>query len=226
MIGLGAIAVLFGLASAWNASRFDPAAMGVTPDVQREMVRQIEDFETKTGISARTVMMVAAGLTLAGGAVLGTLGFFVRGGGFRSIVASLVLVGLAALVLAFATLVGLAQGVMASPVIAAAALLTYGVPLALMLLLLSWLVRAVRLSSKVDLARQQYQAQVTWYQRQQQQAFEQPPPAPTGLGYHQYRPPQDAAPQVPQVPQVPHAPPPLPGAAPTEGDGHGTPPER
>ena len=213
MIGLGALAVLFGLASAWHASRFDPADLNIPPEAQREMVKQLEEVEKQTGISARRLMTVAAAVPLVLGAVLGGLGFFVRGGRFGPVVGGLVLVALASLLLGMATLVGVAQGAaMGGPALALAVLLVYGVPLALMVFLLLLLVRAARLSSGVDLARQQMQAQMLYYQ-QQQQAFlraSPQPPAARGLGYHQYAP-----------PKAPAAPPPV-----EPQDAHGTPPER
>ena len=221
MIVVGALSVLCGLWMAWQSNNFDPAAPGVPSELQRQMQQQVEMFETQTGMAFRTLMLAVAFVPLAVGAVLGGLGFYVRGGSFGVVITALVLTGVLLLITAVLLLGGVLQGAaMGGPVFAAGMLCQCGVPFVLLVLLTVWLVQAARGASRLASARQQHQAQA-WQHQQYQQAYlrqtqQQGPqgPPPAGMGYS-FPPPV----QPPQQPPPP--PPPAPQRPPESGTGPG-----
>lgn len=202
MIVLGALSVLCGLYMAWQSGSFDLSTAAATPELQRQMQQQIEAAEKQTGVSFRTVMLVMGVIPLATGAVLGGLGFYVRGGSLGVVVTGTVVVGCMLLVTGVTLLLGVLQGAaVGGPAFAAAAACQCGIPFGMLILLMVWLIQAARSASRIAMARQQHQAQM-WHYQQYQQAYLQQgqqatpqhpalpgqPPA-SGMGYH-YAPPQ------------------------------------
>jgi hypothetical protein len=135
-------------------------------------------------------MLIAAGMGLVYGVVLVVLGLFVRKGSKGAVVTALVLTGLALLYLCYNTIrtavVGAQQGVEA----ASGGICTMLVPLVLYVLLLVWLVQALRETGRQPPGyppeywaywQQQYAQQQAWQQQQQQgggQASQPPAPPP------------------------------------------------
>lgn len=215
MIVIGALAVLCGLYVAWQSRNIDSGELYATPELQRQMQQNIDLFESQTGMAFRTLMLVMAFVPLAVGAVLGAMGFYVRGGSFGFIVASSILTGLMLLATGAGLVLGALQGaMMGGPLVASAAVCQCGVPFALLSVLMYWLVRAMRGASRLALAHRNYQAQLWQYQQYQQAYLQNPPPQqapPTGMGYS----------HPPQAPPSPETPPPQMPAPMT-----GLPPER
>jgi hypothetical protein len=197
MIVVGAMSVLCGLFLAWQARDFD-ASSAATPELRKQMEQQIELVESQTGASFQTLMFVAAFVPLAVGALVGGVGFFVRGGSLASVIIGAILVGGLVLVTGLVLIAGLIQGAVAGPVVAIASLCIYGLPLALLGLLFVWLLQAARAASRVALARQQYQAQLWQYQQYQQAYLQQgqqtQAPPSQGMGYHAVPPQQTPTP--------------------------------
>jgi hypothetical protein len=215
MIVLGALAVLFGLAVAVMG------AVCLTPELLQKpefqpMRQQLEQAERQSGMTAQKMLVWTGSFPLAIGAVLGALGFVVRGGTKGAVTAGLVLVSLVAVLLALLILMMLVQGAATGQLPqAVAGTCFYGVPLALLGVVVVWLVQAARAAPKVEWARQHYQAQL-WQYQQYQQAYlqnvqQQPmsgnpppgqpgqlPPSPqppaAGMGYHIATPPISPAP--------------------------------
>ena len=207
MIVTGVLCVACGLCTAYQARNFDPGAANLPPEVARQMEQQMTLFETQTGMSFQKAMAAVGIVPLAVGAVIGGMGFFVRGGSFGWIIAASVLVGMLLLGAGLILLIGLIQGLSAGPAFALAATCVYGVPFLLLALLLVWLIQAARASSRVALAKQQYQAQVWHYQQYQQAYLQQSPqaqqPSSTGMGYHNPAPPPAPPPAAPPPPAPP-----------------------
>lgn len=216
MIVVGALSVVCGLYIAWVSGNFDPSAAGGPPELQRQMQQQVEMFESQTGFSFRSLMLVMGVVPLVAGALLGGLGFYVRGGSLGFIIAGAVVVGGMLLITGAMLLVGLLQSAaMGGPVVAAAMLCQCGVPFVLLSVLMVWLVQAARVASRISLARQQYQAQVWQYQQYQQAYLRQqnaslpPQPAPPpGMGYH-FPQPSASQPPTSQPPSPPPGQPPV-----------------
>jgi hypothetical protein len=223
MIVMGALAVMFGLAVAVTGAVCLPELLQ-RPEFQ-PMREQFDRAERESGISAQQIMVRTGAVPLAIGAVLGALGFVVRGGTKGAITASLVVVSITVVLQALMILVMLVQ-LTASGQAPQAILVAcfYGVPLLPMLLILFWLVQAARAVPKVEWARQHYQSQLAQYQ-QYQQAYlqnaqqQQPPPGqqgtyqppapqppPSGMGYHISTPP--ITPSESEKKDPPDAPPP------------------
>ena len=230
MIVVGALSVLCGLYFAWWSGNFDATSAGLPPEMQRQFQQQVELTERQAGgMKFRTIILVMGIVPLVVGAVLGGLGFYVRGGSLGTIITGIVIVAGVLLVTGIALLAGVVQsGAMGGPVFAAAAICIYGVPFALTLMLMVWLVQAARAASQVVMARRQYQAQMGQYQQYQQaylqqgQAPSQPPassapPQPSWMGYHYPRP-QPPAPG-------PTTPPPADPPSERTGPPDGTPPQ-
>jgi hypothetical protein len=252
MIVLGVLGVMAGLCMA-GVSAFVGSGQAATDPQFREFQAQVQEIESKSGLSAQTVFLVMGAVPLAVGALMGGMGFFVRGGGLVPVVLSMTLTGLLVLVFAFLVIAGLIQGgASGNAQLLVGTVCVYGLPLAMMILLIVWLIQALRASTRLDLAKQQFQAQV-WQYQQQQQMYRQPgpgtgmgpgpaagpgwpagpgPAAPPGQGmpsspppggYHQY--PVPPAPSPPSAaPQAPPASSPPP--ADSGGTSDGPPPER
>lgn len=191
MIVVGALSVLCGLYIAWQ-SGFD-ASSAPTPELQRQMQQQIETVEQQTGVSFRTVMLIMGIGPLVAGALLGGLGFYVRGGSFAFVIAGAVVVGGMLVITGLTLLIGLlSSAAMGGPVVALVFACQCGVPFAMLSVLMVWLVQAARNGARIATARQQYQAQL-WQYQQYRQAYLQNPqqqqtqpgrPPTTGMGYH------------------------------------------
>ena len=220
MITLGVLFVLGGLCMAFAGTVISSGELATTPQ-GRQLQQQFDQLESQAGMSVRTLMLIAGACPLAAGALLGAMGFFVRGGGMGAVITSMVLVAVLALFLGFILLAVLVQGVAgrAGGAEFVGAVCVYGLPLFLLVLLLVWLIQAARASSKLEQARQQFQAQM-WHYQQQQQMYQQPgtgtgtgvapPPGapgpgsgPTPGGYHQYPGPLNSGPQNPAPPAAP-----------------------
>ena len=209
MIVLGVLFVLAGLCLAFVSRMLDHPDFTSQPGYL-EMKQQMDQIEAQAGTSVQTVMLIMGAIPLALGALLGGLGFAVRGGGLVPVVLSIALTGLLLLLVGLIVLGGLLQGAVGNPAQLLGVLCFYGSPFLMLVLLMVWLVQAARASSQIAAARQQYQAQVWQYQQQQQNYLQnagQPqhqqgygaPPA--GMGYH-YPPAQPPAGQPP-VGQLP-----------------------
>lgn len=215
MIVLGVLAVACGLCLAATGSVIDNPELAQSPQYQ-QMQQQFQQVERELGITLRQFFVFMGAVPLAMGAILGALGFGVRGGRRGVAIASIVFVGILLAVLGLVILGGLVQAVAtgARPEMLLG-MCVYGVPFALLLMVMVWLVQAVRGAQKVEWARRQYQAQM-WHYQQYQQAYLQQgqPPAqpPPGMGYGY--PPPPAAPSQFQAP----APPPPPAERPTPAE--------
>jgi hypothetical protein len=130
-------------------------------------------------------MLIAAGMGLVYGVVLVVLGLFVRKGSKGAVITALVLTVLALLYLAFSVirvvLVGAQPGIGA----AGGGICTTAIPLVLYVLLLVWLIQALREKGRQQQGyppeywaywQQQYAQQQAW--QQQQQGGQVPPPPP------------------------------------------------
>ena len=229
MIVLGVLGVIAGLCLAFFSAFIGSGQYATDPNF-REMQAQIQEIESKAGVSAQTIFLVMGIVPLAVGALMGGLGFFVRGGGLIPVVLAMVLDGLLVLMFVFFVLAGLIQGgASGNAQLLLGTVCMYGIPLVMVILLFFWLIQALRASSKIELARQQQQGQM-WQYQQQQQAYRQPggagpasgqgmtpgqgrmqgtgwptgpyaPPPPAAGGYHGY-----PGPQYPAAPPPPAAP--------------------
>jgi hypothetical protein len=208
MIAVGVMAVVCGLFLAYRANESDLEQLAPTPEAQREAQQQIEWLESQTGISFHTLALIVAFVPLAIGALVGGVGFYVRGGSLGWTIAGMILVGVMALMTAVALLLGVIQGAAGAPIVAVASVCQFGLPLALLVILFIWLVQAVRAASGVALARKQYEAQLWQYQHYQQAYLQhtqqRPPPPQQGLGYgyppSPAPPPADASPDGKEPP--------------------------
>lgn len=188
MIVLGVLAVAFGLLAAYQANHFDVSAAG-TPDLQRKLQQQIDQFE-QLGLPFRTLMLIFAALPLAAGAIIGGLGFFVRGGALGWVITAIIVGGGLILIVGFMLLAGLIQGaMMGGPVMIVGAACFYGIPFVLLVVLMIWLIQAARGAGRLAAMRQAYYAGA-WQAQQNQEAYRQAPPAgapppsaPAGMGY-------------------------------------------
>lgn len=227
MIVLGVLFVLAGLCLAFVSRMLDHPEFTNQPGYL-EMKQQMDQLEAQAGTSVQTVMLIMGAIPLALGALLGGLGFAVRGGGLVPVVLSIALTGLLLLLVGLVVLGGLLQGAVGNPAQLVGVLCFYGIPFLMLALLMVWLVQAARASSQIVAARQQYQAQVWQYQQQQQNYLQNPGQQqqgygapPGGMGYH-YPPSQPPAGQPPvqqpgQQSSAPQAPPPAPPHAPPGG---------
>ena len=154
------------------------------------------------------------------GALFAGMGFFVRGGGLVAVILAIALTSALELFFGVTILMGVIQAAAGNPT-ATAGICVYLLPFALLVLLLVWLVQAVRNASRVAIARQQHQAQLWQYQQYQQaylQQMQQNAP-PGGMGYYypsqqapaqqppsqQASPPQDLPPERKDPPDAPPA---------------------
>jgi type II secretory pathway pseudopilin PulG len=246
MIVLGVLGVIAGLCMA-GFSAFIGSGQAATDPQFREMQAQIQEIESKAGVSAQTIFLVMGTVPLAVGALMGGLGFFVRGGGLVPVVLAMVLDGLLVLMFVFFVLAGLIQGAAGGNAqLLLGTVCMYGIPLVMVILLFVWLIQALRASSKIELARQHQQGQM-WRYQQQQQAYRQPgagplsgqgpapgqgpvqgpgwptaPPPTSSGGYHGYPGPQYPAPPPPAAPSQSPAvtpPPPAPPSPPAADSG-------
>jgi hypothetical protein len=219
MIVLGALAALLGILSAYRANTFDPAELNSVPEARKQYDEQIAMIES-VGLSFRGVGLFVAGVTLGVGAVMGALGFGVRAGKMVPVVMSIMLTGVLLLFMGLAVLGGVVQGAASgSPLMLAQSCFPFLLSAA-MVLLLVWLIRAVRNAPHLTYARQlaEYQAahyqQAREYYQHQAAAAPQPGiqpapqpgtqpapppalPAASAGGYHQY-PVSQPAPPAPQ----------------------------
>ena len=204
MIFIGVLSVACGLCIAYQARNFDPTQAAPSPELARQMEQQVAMFESQTGMNFQKFMAAMGIIPLAVGAVIGAMGFYVRGGSFGWIIAACVLVGMLLLATGLVFLVGLLQGLAAGALVGIAAACVYGVPFLLLALLLVWLIQAARVSSRIAQARQQYQAQM-WQYQQYQQAYlqESQQPQPPGMGYHYPAPPPAPPPAATPPPPPP-----------------------
>jgi hypothetical protein len=223
-VTVGALAVLCGLFMAWQARDFDISQAAATPELQKQMEQQIELMESQTGATFQALMFALAFVPLAVGALVGGVGFFVRGGSLAGVITGAILVGGLVVWTALVLIAGLIQGAVAGPLVAFASLCIYGLPLAMLGLLFLWLIQAARAASRVALARQQYQAQLWQYQQYQQAYLQQgqqsQPQPPQGMGYHAVPPPQP-----PAAPAAPTSPPDTPPAENRQASDGGPPQE-
>ena len=211
MIVLGVLFVLAGLCLAFVSRMLDHPDFTNQPGYL-EMKQQMDQLEAQAGTSVQTVMLIMGAIPLALGALLGGLGFAVRGGGLVPVVLSIALTALLLLLVGLVVLGGLLQGAVGNPAQLVGVLCFYGIPFLLLVLLMVWLVQAARASSQIAAARQQYQAQVWQYQQhqqnylqnpgqsQQQQGYGAQPPAgqpPVGQPPAQQPDPQSSPPQAP-----------------------------
>lgn len=223
MIVLGVLFVIFGLCMAGVSWMIEQPEFVSSPQYA-EMQQQFVQLEAQSGVTVQTLLLIAGIVPLVLGALLGGLGFFVRGGGLVPIILAIALsVGLE-LFFGLVILVGLIQGLTGSGG-ALAGTCMYVPPFGLLLLLLFWLIQAAWGVSKVALARQQYQAQVWQYQQYQQaylqQSQQQSPPA-QGMGYH-YPPATRDSPSAPSTSAAP--PPPADESAQRKDTFDGAPPQ-
>ena len=229
MVVLGVLFVAGGLCFALVSYVLRTADFSGSPE-GREVQQRINELESRFGGSVSGRFIVSGAVMLGVGALLGTLGVFVRAGRRGPVVGGIVLVVLLALLLALEMLRTIAAAVMLGmpPAETAVGVSLCVVPLALLCVLLVWLVQAVRMAPHIDTARMQFQNQVAYYQ-QQQQYYQQPPtqqmpahqppaqqtppwagPAAGPGGYH----------------QIPAPPPPAPPASPPNSGEAGKPDER
>ncbi len=206
MMAVGVLAVLSGLCFAYQANRFDAAELPA--EIRTQMEQQIRTVEAQLGASFRTLMLVVAAVPLLVGAVTGAVGLYVRNGGLATIVIGIVSAAIMLLAVGFALLAGLIQGAAMGPAVLVVSVCFYGVPFAMLLLLMLWLVQAARVAPRLEEARRRQQAR-QWQSEQRQEAFRQepgthapgqPPPQPrSGLGYSY--PPPPAKPPDPSQPR-------------------------
>ena len=207
MIVLGVLAVLFGLCLAFMGTMFDNPEFTSSPQYA-QMQQQFQQVERELGIPVQRLFVIMGAVPLAIGAILGALGFGVRGGSRGVAIGAIVFVALLLALLGVVMLGGLVQ-LLASggrPDMLLG-MCVYGVPFVLLIFVTVWLVQAVRAAGAIEAAQRNYHAQM-WQYQQQQQAYlrpgqppapSQPGPTPSGMGYH-----------VPPPPQTPAAPPPEP----------------
>jgi hypothetical protein len=216
MIVLGVLSVACGLCLAFMGGMMDSPEMLQSPQYQ-QLQQQFQQIERETGLTLQRFFVVMGIVPLAIGAILGALGFFVRGGGKVAVMGSIVLVSILLVGLALVILGGIIQALTigGGPEFMIG-ICVYIIPLGLLLLLLVWLIQAARASSRVELARQQYQMQM-WQYEQYQQAYLQQNlqqqgtvPPPTGMGYGYPPAQQPAAPPgaAPSTPPSSASPPP------------------
>ena len=179
---------------------------------------QIHEFEAKLGGIPLRGMMIAMGvLCLLPSILYGILGFFVRSGKMVPLVISTVLAGISLVLIFIQLLGGIAQGA-ADPATLGAAICMMGIPLVLCIMLLVWLIQAMRAAPTVAAAQQQFQAQY-WQSMQQQQAaqlgygYGMPPGYGYGAPPNQPSAPPGQAPVDYQAPLIPPPPPPAPPGA-------------
>lgn len=193
MIVLGALSVVCGLCMASMGALLNNPEMTSQPQYA-QMQQQFQQIEREFGITVQQFFVFMGAVPLAAGAILGALGFGVRGGAKGVIIASLVYVAILLSLLGLAILAGLVQGLAlgGGPEIIVG-LCFYAAPFAMLAVVLVWLIQAWRAFPKIEWARQHYQSQM-WQYQQYQQAYLQnpqppsapggpPPPPPTGVGY-------------------------------------------
>lgn len=162
-----------------------PQLMQQQPEAFRELENMPEGVTIEM-IRTAIIAVSAAGIVYALAFVV--LGIFVRKGSTGAIITTLIMSVLAVLLLAFWTLSGLLGGSAGNPM---AAVCIFALPLALHVLLIVWLIQAIRAGGEVAAARSQSMQQYWQYAYQQQthqQAFPPrdppfpppPPPPPQG----------------------------------------------
>jgi hypothetical protein len=163
MIILGSVTVLLSMCMAGVGQMLKSTA------VPPELAAQIQQLESK-GITVGEYFAVIGGIFLIFAITEIVLGVLVRMGKTVAIVLSMigtsVVVVLLALVILFAIVNGMGQ---AGPQMIVGSIVWF-VPLALLGLQLAWLIGAIRASSRVAMAQQQYQAQY-WQYQQNMQAY-------------------------------------------------------
>jgi hypothetical protein len=140
-----------------------------------ERQRQMFPVNAQMPFSAETlkaITIVSAVITMLVGAGLVTLGTGVRRGGTASTITSLVLVSILLLFTGLVTLASLLAG-LAAPVMFVFACISAPAA-AMFVLLVVWLVAALRAVSNWNAAQRQYQAQY-WQYQQNMQAYGTPP---------------------------------------------------
>ena len=226
MIVLGVLFVVGGLcfagvSYALRTADFSGSAEG------RDLQQQINELEARFGRSVSKMLIISGAVFLGTGALLGTLGVFVRGGRRGPVIGGIVLTILLALFLALEILRTVAASVVFGmpPAQTAMGVCLCVVPLGMLCLLLVWLVQAVRMAPHIDAARVQFQNQVAYYQ-QQQQYYQQPPPGVAPPPGPPHPPAQDRTPWVGPAAgtggyhQLPPTPPPsAPPASPSSSEG-------
>jgi hypothetical protein len=128
-----------------------------------EMQRKMAEV----GISMRALFIVAGIVMLLPGLLFTVLGFFVRRGGRGAIITSIVFTSLAILWFALNAIVTAVSSRNEPPSQVVGGVCVSGIALALTILLLAWLVQAIRNSSQIGMMAAQQQAQYWQYQQQQ-----------------------------------------------------------
>lgn len=213
MFVLGGLAVASALCCAGVGAML-PRMMGENPAAFAEF-RRLPNVTPET---MQAVLVVMSAVVLLVGVAYLVLGAFVRAGRRGAIITSIVLSILAILLLGLNVATGLMQSFSRPQTAVGVVLLA--VPLALLLLLVRWLLRAARAPDAA--LTQQYAAQYWQYQQQQayaqQYGYGQPPPPPGTYGYPRPQPPPPQAPQPGAGIYPPSVPPPWsPTAPPPEG---------
>lgn len=135
-------------------------------DLPAETMAELSKLEEEAGVGLGVVFLLAGAMVATPAIVIFILAFFVRGGGAGSIVTSIVIVGLMAILIVI-QLVGAAP---AGPV----AMIIPGLMTAVVVLLMVWLIQAIKNAGQIKdirLGRQMQQ----WQAMQYQQMYHQPP---------------------------------------------------
>lgn len=173
MIVNGVIGLLFG------ACFLGVGAMFGEIQWPAETAAEMRRLETQAGLPISVIFLVMGALAAVPSLVLFILGFFVRRGGVASIVSGIVVTSLVLLLLGLQLV-----GSFFSGPNALAGICMLSIPLALMILQLTWLIQAVRAAPRVRATRQNVQTQQSLYRQNQQQHLQpspwpmQPPPPP------------------------------------------------
>lgn len=221
---LGSLLVLGGVCLAAVSQVLIRQRLASTPQGP-QLLQQFDQIEAQMGFTIQTLLFAMGTVVLVVGAIFGLLAFWVRRGGIAAAITSLLFVSLPLLFTGFVVIVGLVQVFRGSPE-AIGAVLLYGVPLALLILLAVWLIQAAKNSAGVNAISQQANAQY-WQSQQQGQHYQQPgaggppqTPAVPGHGYPGQGPGgQQYGPPPPQ--QGWYAPPPPPPPDGPAGGGYG-----
>jgi TM2 domain-containing membrane protein YozV len=169
-----------------------------------ESFSRLQEIPEATPHRMQAVLVGSGILCALFSVILGLLGFFVRKGGKGAIITSIGLSSIAIALLALWSLAGVAQGELGACILV--------IPLALFVLLVVWLVQAVRASGSVQAMQNQYMQQY-WQHLYQQQMYSQQQPYPPGG-----TPPISSPPASPP-PSSPPPPPPAPPGGSDAGSG-------
>jgi hypothetical protein len=158
------------------------------PPESRMEFDRIESQLKNTGLSLKTMLIITGAMAFVPGIAMAVLAIFVRRGGIVSLVLSLALDCVLILGVAFIMLSSLAAGPQAM-----AGICVWAFPMAGFILLMVWLIQAMRAGPQITSQQSQYAAYYQQYQQAQQaylqtygyaappapqQQQQQPPPAP------------------------------------------------